>query len=773
MSWLGAFRAGGLPSPSLPSLLGKTWWPEAGVLALVLAVGLAVRLVELGTIPGNVTADEADNTQYALHARLGTGPGFFEFDWKPQPMYSVWLMSRVMNLAGWTVFGMRLTSAVISVLALVPFYLLARRQVGQVAATATTLMLATNLWYLHFSRSGWENVHVALYALGASYFALRALETADVRRWARSWALAGVFCALGLYGYFAGRLVVVGLLAFLPFAVLQRRAEWQRVLTGYGIMLTVAALLFAPEAWYIANHREAFGNRTQAVFAFRGVTSLAEAGDVLASQLLLAVRGFVLFDPTLSYNSRYNPQGQGMLDAAAGCLFLVGLVVSLRRWRDTALWWCVLLTGIGATQVLASGTPDGARAVGFAPFLYLFVALGIQTLVRRLPVRRAGAVVAAVCLYSASTGLTEYFEWVRQPDTLNLRRPAVELADFEAWQAAQMAEARAGRRGFDVQQWSPERAAAVGAGISNPSPPSRRPAATPGEPAILPRRGRPLAVLGASAGLVDPRGVAVDENGNLVVADGKSGRVVRLTPDGSVISSWQLDATAEGPAEAWSVAVEANGQVLVLDPTGQAVSRYTPDGQLVGRFGQALRLYRPRGLATDAAGHVYIADTGGSRVLKLDANDQLVLAVGGGPGSTVVQPTAVAVAADGSVFVAEPNEGRIQKLDASGTPVGAIAIGKTDTVNAPRLAVDERMSLLVVSDPADGRVAFYRLDLTPLGFVDGTPDGPRRLEWPGGVATYQGRAYVAEARTGRVLVYDLAELANEPVGPAGSPAPVP
>ena len=751
-------------------------WAEGLVLAVVLVGSLVLRTADLGTIPANITADEADNTQFALHVRVCAPPGFCEFDWKPQPMYSVWLMAQVMNVAGWTVFGMRLTSAVMSVLALIPFYLIARRQVSPLAATAATIMLATNLWYLHFSRSGWENVHVALYALGAAYCVLRALESANASQRAGFWARAGVFCALGLYGYFSGRLVVIGLLAFLPFALLGHRSEWRRVMVGYALMLLVAALLFAPQAWFIAQNQQVFANRTQAVYAFRDTVTFADAREVFVSQAILAVRGFVLFDPTLSYNSRYNPQGQGMLDlAAAGC-FLLGLLISVRRWRETALWWCLLLAGIGATQVLASGTPDGARAVGFAPFFFLFAALGLETIARLPPPARAGMPVAAVCAYSAVTGLTGYFEWIAQPATLDARRPALDPADFEVWQLAQMAEARAGRRGFDLQQWTPARAAAAreGAppGVSVAAAPPVAPA-VPGARAALARRGRPLAILGASAGLADPRGVAVDTSGNVFIADGKSARVVRLAPDGTVVGSWQLDPLEGGQAEAWSLAIDASGHLLVLDSIGQAVSRYTPDGQLVGRFGQELRLYRPRGLATDAAGRIYLADTGGSRLLRLGPDGALELTIGGGPDSLVVQPTSVAVAADGAIFVSEPVEGRIQKLDANGTPLGAIAVEKMDTANAPRLAVDDRLGLLGFSNPTDGQVALYQLDLTPVGFLDGAPDGPRKLEIPSAVTTHGARVFVAEARTGQVLVYDISDVAGATARPAASPSPVP
>ena len=718
-------------------------------LALLLAAALALRLVALGTVPGNVTADEADNVQYALKVRVGTGPGFFGYDWKPQPMFSVWLSAQVMNLVGWSVYGLRLTSAVLSVAALVPFYLLARRRVGRIAALTAAALLASNLWYLNFSRSGWENVHVALYALGAAYCTLRGLEAG--RR--RYWVAAGVFCALGLYGYIAGRLIVPALLAFLPLALAQRRSEWRRVLTGYAIMLTVAAALFAPQVWStLTNDPEEFGSRSREVFAFRDVQTLEQARDVLVSQLTVVARAFILFDPTLGYNSRYNAPGRGMLDFLAGGLFLLGLAASVRAWRDTAVWWCLLVVGIGATQILSTRTPDGARAVGFAPFFYLFAALGLQVLVGRLPAPATVAVAGTVGLIAGYVNVAGYFEWITQPATLNARKPAVELADYDAWREAQLVEARAGRRGFNVGQWS--------AGLI-PSPTGAGSVRLEARPTLplpeLPRRGQPLGPLGAQGSLVEPRGLAVDRDGSMFVADAGHARVLHLAPDGSVRASWQLEPAGGDAPVAWDVAVDPSDHVWVLDPMGGMLSRYTKEGRLLGKLGAGLGLYRPRGLSIDGTGSLYVADTGGNRVLKLNPEGQVLLTVGGGPSPLVVQPFDVAVGPDGSIFVAEPEQGRIQKLDAQGNPVGAVAVGRSSTLDGPFLAVDARLNLLASADPAHGRVVFYRLDLTPLGFADGGRDGPRRLEVPAGIAIYQDRLYAAEARRGQLLAFEAGE----------------
>ena len=42
---------------------------EVMLLARILLVALLLRVVALGTFPGNITADEADNLQFAFHVR--------------------------------------------------------------------------------------------------------------------------------------------------------------------------------------------------------------------------------------------------------------------------------------------------------------------------------------------------------------------------------------------------------------------------------------------------------------------------------------------------------------------------------------------------------------------------------------------------------------------------------------------------------------------------------------------------------------------------------
>ena len=178
-----------------PEILRKVFTTHWDLWFLVMIAGLAlgVRLAELSVIPANVSSDELDNVQTAYRILEGTGPGFFGLDWKPSPAYSTHLLAGSMKLFGMSIEGLRLPSVLLSTLALLPFYFLARQVISRPASLLATLLLATNLWYLHFSRSGLENVHGAFYATAAALSLALALQR-------RSWLLYGL---TGLFALWA------------------------------------------------------------------------------------------------------------------------------------------------------------------------------------------------------------------------------------------------------------------------------------------------------------------------------------------------------------------------------------------------------------------------------------------------------------------------------------------------------------------------------------------------------------------------------------------
>src|ERR1035437_9516443 len=117
-------------------------------LAAFMAAALILRLYALQRIPAVVFHDECDNLVNAYQILNGRGPGFFGFDWKPQPAASVYLLSLSMRL-GMSILTLRLPAALFSVAALFPFYLLLRQTVVAPAALLAAGLLATDIWYLH------------------------------------------------------------------------------------------------------------------------------------------------------------------------------------------------------------------------------------------------------------------------------------------------------------------------------------------------------------------------------------------------------------------------------------------------------------------------------------------------------------------------------------------------------------------------------------------------------------------------------------------------
>ncbi len=426
-------------------------------LAGIVAVALLIRLVGLTDTPPNVSADEADNLQVVYRVLDGSGPGFFGLDWKPAPAFSTYVITWFTYLFGDGIVGLRVASVVLSTAALVLFYFVARRTLGVGASLAATALLSTSLWFLHFSRSGWENVHVALFMLGAVLSIQLAIER-------RSWylyALAGLFAALGLYGFASGRVIVLALVVYLPLAAALHREQWRRLLVGFGVLVSVAFVLFLPQLRTALDDWGHFNRRVDDISVlnttedYRGDSGLV---PILVHQTWRTIDGLFMMDSGLStfgLNGRYLPPGWAVLDRLTGILFWIGLVVSFFRWRQTLLWWTMLLVMLFPIQVLSTGTPDAARAVGAAPLFFLFVGLAVDWIlglrVARHPAFKAGTAVVVAII--ATINLNGYLGWMDRPETSDARQPAVQVAEFDRWRAAQKADIAAGGDGFNVGEW--------------------------------------------------------------------------------------------------------------------------------------------------------------------------------------------------------------------------------------------------------------------------------------------------------------------------------
>ena len=165
-----------------------------------------------------------------------------------------------------------------------------------------------------------------------------------------------------------------------------------------------------------------------------------------------------------------------------------------------------------------------------------------------------------------------------------------------------------------------------------------------------------------SASLSYPNGVAADGFGNLFIADFGNNRIRKVSAGGVITT------------------VAGNG------PSG-----FSGDGGLA----TSATLNNPQGVAVDAAGNIYIADTYNHRVRKVSTSGIITTFAGYGTGgffgdggqataATLLVPGGVAVDASGNLFIADTGNNRIRKVSASGivtTVAGSGAVNSTTCVN--------------------------------------------------------------------------------------------
>ena len=150
-----------------------------------------------------------------------------------------------------------------------------------------------------------------------------------------------------------------------------------------------------------------------------------------------------------------------------------------------------------------------------------------------------------------------------------------------------------------------------------------------------------------------PHGLAVDSSGNIFVADRGNHLTRKITPEGIVTTLagspgkyGRVDGTGEA-ARFWypvGIAVDASGNVYVADSSGQAVRKVTPAGAvstLAGApatearklgFGSVDYFNDPLGIALDKDGNVFVADSNNFVIRKI-APDGSVTTAAGKPGT--------------------------------------------------------------------------------------------------------------------------------------------
>ena len=244
------------------------------------------------------------------------------------------------------------------------------------------------------------------------------------------------------------------------------------------------------------------------------------------------------------------------------------------------------------------------------------------------------------------------------------------------------------------------------------------------------------------SGIVQPGGIAIDPSGNTLVSDPDSGMIRRQLASSGVVSIFTgTDETTGAPS--WRIA----GAGTSLD----------------GTVGTA-RFSAPAGIAVDATGNVYVADTGNHTLRKVSPNGTTVTTFAGaagqpggadgtGAGARFNGPTGLAIDVSGILYVADTGNQAIRKVSASGAVTTLAVVGMAITA----VAVDSTGNVYTANTAND-----TVLKVSPSGSVSvlaGVPGVSGNLDGAAAAARFNGPTAVAVDSAGNVYVYDSGNYA--------------
>jgi uncharacterized protein (TIGR03437 family) len=197
-------------------------------------------------------------------------------------------------------------------------------------------------------------------------------------------------------------------------------------------------------------------------------------------------------------------------------------------------------------------------------------------------------------------------------------------------------------------------------------------------------------------------GLAVDDAGNLYISDGENHAVRKVDTTGTITTVAGTGAPGfsgdGGPANKAlldfpaGIALDNAGNLYIADSSNNRVRRVDKAGIITTVAGNgnvsysgdnvqatATAVDRPEGVTVDSRGNLYISETSDARVRKVDSAGVITTVAGltkktpgfsgdGGP-ATAAQlygPIGMAVDSAGNLYIADNVNGRIRKVDAAG-----------------------------------------------------------------------------------------------------------
>lgn len=216
------------------------------------------------------------------------------------------------------------------------------------------------------------------------------------------------------------------------------------------------------------------------------------------------------------------------------------------------------------------------------------------------------------------------------------------------------------------------------------------------------------------------------------------------------------------PADPAGVATDAAGNVYVADAGNGRVDQFSPGGRFQRSWGSPGsgpgQLSHPAGVAVDAKGDIYVADSDNHRVLEFSSNGELLVewgSQGSAPGQ-FNRPTALAIEPGGDLYVADTGNDRVQRFRPGGQPTSIIGRSgrRRGHLRRPTGVAVQANGNVVVADSGNDRVQVFSATARFVRAWGKRGSRSGRFHTPRSVAVDpQGHVFVADAGNNRLQVF--------------------
>ena len=215
----------------------------------------------------------------------------------------------------------------------------------------------------------------------------------------------------------------------------------------------------------------------------------------------------------------------------------------------------------------------------------------------------------------------------------------------------------------------------------------------------------------------NPRGVAVDDNGNILVVDQNNHRIQKFTPDGKFITT--IGKKGNNPLEfnqPMGIAIHPlNKGIYITDRINHRLQILNPDLTLYSSFGSYGsgngRFAYPWDVAFDSTGNVYVADSQNHRIQVFTAEGEFMRKFGkkGRGNGELDTPTSISIDSDNVVYATEYGNHRVSVFTCEGkflTSFGTQGSGPGQFKEPRGIAVDKN-GVVYVSDTSNNRLQLF------------------------------------------------------------------